>query len=105
MNAHEILHWLDDLRGSLGDATFSWNVVRGNIGAWPYQTAIAGVVTTVVYPPLRDRAEAFLKRHIEAGNAELHEKLNHLIRHSPDIPDYKPGSSQGYDSDRTEESP
>jgi transcription elongation factor GreA-like protein len=37
---------------------------------------------------MRKAIERFVKRHIEAGTAELHAKLDHIIEHHPDIPPY-----------------
>jgi hypothetical protein len=49
---------------------------------------IAGVATTVFYPPVRKAVEKYVKRHFEEGTAELHAKLDHIIEHHPDIPPY-----------------
>jgi hypothetical protein len=50
---------------------------------------LAAIATTLLYPPLRKAVEAFVKRHIADGTAELHAKLDHIIEHHPDIPPYK----------------
>jgi len=56
-------------------ATFIWVIV-------------AAIATTIFYPPLRKAVESFVKRHISAGTAELHAKLDHIIEHHPDIPPF-----------------
>lgn len=53
-------------------------------------TIIAVIVGSAIYPPIRRRVEAFVKRHANEANKELHEKLDHIIKHHPDIPDFKP---------------
>ena len=73
---HLLIHWLDDLRAQ-GDGTFSWNVVRGNIGAWPYQAALAALIAYAVWPPLRKRVHAFVDKKL----APVHEAIAHVHRH------------------------
>lgn len=55
---------------------------------------LAGIATTIFYPPLRRAVESFIKRHLAAGTAELHAKLDHIIEHHPDIPPYTPKTAE-----------
>jgi Tfp pilus assembly protein PilE len=60
----------------------------GDVVATLIWVIIAAIVTTIFYPPLRKAVERFVKRHLEAGTAELHAKLDHIIEHHPDIPPF-----------------
>jgi hypothetical protein len=51
---------------------------------------IAAIVGSVLYPPIRRRVEAFVKRHAHEANIELHRKLDHIIEYHPDIPPLPP---------------
>lgn len=103
MSWHLIVHWLDDLRGMFGNATFAWNVVRGNIGAVPWQAAIFSPFVALLWPKVREWIRTFLHKHIvipmqahvSTSNDEVrvlleeaHAKMDHIILHHPDIPDY-----------------
>jgi hypothetical protein len=105
---HTITHWLDDLRGALGQSTFSWNSVRGNIGAIPWQFALLTPLTLLLWPRVRRALEKLLKNHVTtplkehftAGHKELHAKLDlihakqdHIIKHHPDIPPFPEGAT------------
>lgn len=46
----------------------------------------AAIVTVIVWPPLRHRLEALMRRHFRAAHDELHRKLDHIIEHHPTIP-------------------
>lgn len=52
---------------------------------------VAGIVSfaalSLLWPRLRRAISKFVREHVSAGNAELHAKLDHIIKHSPDIPD------------------
>jgi hypothetical protein len=63
--------------------------IPGDVVATLIWVIIAGIATTLFYPPLRRAVETFLKKHITAGNAELHAKLDHIIAHHPDIPPFE----------------
>jgi len=60
--------------------------IPGDVVATLIWVIIAGIATTILYPPLRKAVERTIKRHFEEGTAELHAKLDHIIEHHPDIP-------------------
>lgn len=67
--------------------------IPGDVVATLVWVVIAGVVSAILWPPLRHRIEAFLRRHLRSEHAELHRKLDeanrrlqHVIDHHPDIP-------------------
>jgi hypothetical protein len=62
--------------------------IPGDVVATLIWVILAAIATTIFYPPVRKAVEKFVKRHIEAGTAELHAKLDHIIEHHPDIPPY-----------------
>jgi hypothetical protein len=64
--------------------------IPGDVVATFIWVILAAIATTILYPPMRRTLEAFVKRHIAAGTAELHAKLDHIIEHHPDIPPYHP---------------
>lgn len=86
---HLAVHYLDDLRHEF-ISTMAWEPIKTNIGAGIWWAVIVAIATTLVYPPLRRRASAFLTRHLHSENAELHRKLDHIIEHHPDIPPLPP---------------
>ena len=56
------------------------------------QTVVYAAVAVAVYPPLRKWAT----KEERAMRAELHSKVDHIIKHHPDIPDYvSPGHTDG----------
>ena len=56
------------------------------------QTVVYAAVAVAVYPPLRKWAT----QEERAMRAELHSKVDHIIKHHPDIPDYvSPGHTDG----------
>jgi hypothetical protein len=63
--------------------------IPGDVVGTLVWVVLAAVATTVLYPPLRHAAEAFVKRHLATEHAELHAKLDHIIKHHPDIPPYE----------------
>jgi hypothetical protein len=63
--------------------------IPGDVVATLIWVVLAAIATTLLYPPLRKAMEAFVKRHVSAGSAELHRKLDHIIEHHPDIPPYE----------------
>jgi hypothetical protein len=62
--------------------------IPGDVVATLIWVILAAIATTLLYPPLRKALESFVKRHIAAGTAELHAKLDHIIEHHPDIPPF-----------------
>ena len=81
------------LASAFGNWAYLWLWTSHGIGNYADDFTIL-VITVLVWPHLRHRIEAFAKRHVEAGNAELHAKLDHIIKHHPDIPafDAKPAA-------------
>ena len=70
-----------------------WGDVVGTL-VW---VVIAGIVTYLLYPPVREalkryeqRHLAAIKEHVTAESAELHRKIDHIIKHHPDIPPLPP---------------
>lgn len=76
-------HLLDDIRHALA-MMWTYSAWAGNISAG----IIVLVVSSLFWPPLRKRISAFLRGHLTSANSELHAKLDHIIFHSPDIPDF-----------------
>jgi len=83
---HLFIHYLDLARHEF-ISTLAWEPVKTNIGAGVWWAIIVTVVTTIVYPRFRKMLESFVKKHIKSENEELHNKLNHIIKNHPDIPD------------------
>lgn len=70
--------------------------VAPNILASAVQAVVVVLVLAVVYKPLKRRIEASLQRHkndLMSHAHDLHKELlarvNHIIRHHPDIPEYR----------------
>lgn len=85
---HLLIHYLDLARHEF-ISTMAWEPVKTNIGAGVWWAIIVAIVTSIVYPPLRKAIESFVERHVHAGNEELHRKLDHIIKHHPEIPELK----------------
>jgi len=83
---HLFIHYLDLARHEF-ISTMAWEPVKTNIGAGVWWAVIVTIVTSIVYPPLRRAIEAFVERHVHAGSQELHKKLDHIIKHHPEIPE------------------
>jgi hypothetical protein len=62
--------------------------IPGDVVATLIWVVLAAIATTLFYPPMRRAIEKFVKRHLEASTAELHAKLDHIIKHHPDIPPF-----------------
>ena len=80
-------HWLYVLWFSYG-----WPSDKGNGPEAIQEAAVVAVLTAVFVPLVRN----FIKREFAKAHAELHAhgellhaKLDHIIRHHPDIPDYE----------------
>jgi hypothetical protein len=57
------------------------------------QTIVYGLIAIAVIPPARHFVERHvdsIKAHVSAEHDAMHEHLDHIIRHSPDIPDFVP---------------
>jgi hypothetical protein len=72
--------------------------IAPNIVAGAVQWAIILIAAALLYPPIRRAIDAYvtghvqsLKAHVSAEHDALHEKLDHLIRHS-NVPDFEPTS-------------
>lgn len=71
---------------------YVWPSCKGNGPEAVIQTVVYGAIALVFVPPLRrwfGRHMEALKSHITAEHAAVHAKLDHVIKHSPDIPDFK----------------
>jgi hypothetical protein len=71
--------------------------VGPNLVASVVQWALIAIAVALLYPPARRAIERFAKRHVEdikahvtEEHALVHEKLDHVIKHSKDIPDFPP---------------
>jgi hypothetical protein len=78
--SHFTVHYLDDVRHAAA-IMWTYGAWAGNISAGVIVAAFA----SMFYPPVRKRLEAFIKSH-----NDLHDKLDHIIKHHPDIPDFIP---------------
>jgi len=81
-----------------------WPSLKGNGPEDVIATIGVAVLTALVWPPARRAVHRFVDRKLDtvkahmAGHhsaaaaelAELHRKLDHVIRHHPDIPDLPP---------------
>ena len=57
------------------------------------QTVLYATIAVLLVPPIRHAMERFAKRHVEslkahveAENRAIHAKMDHIIKHHPDIP-------------------
>ena len=69
--------------------------VGPNILASVVQWTTIAIVVSVLYPPVRHAIERFvehhvndLRAHVSAENRALHAKMDHIIKHHPDIPPF-----------------
>jgi uncharacterized membrane protein YccC len=60
--------------------------IWGDLLASAEYTLVGMCVATAVWPLLRNKVKGWVHRHFLG---ELHEKLDHLIRHSPEVPPYE----------------
>ena len=72
---------------------YAWSSDKGNGPEAIQQTIIYAAIAVVLIPPIRKAIERFAKRHVDSIKAHaaaehdaLHEKLDHIIHHSGDIP-------------------
>jgi len=75
---------------------FDRSFVGPNILAAIVQGMIVTLVVSALYPPIRHAIEKWVKKHkdevmahVSSENKFLHEKLDHVIKHHPDIPEFK----------------
>jgi hypothetical protein len=68
-----------------------------NLVASVVQAGAILIVGALLYPPTRRAFERYMHRHVEdikahvsAEHAALHKKVDHIIRHHPDIPEFDP---------------
>ena len=71
---------------------YAWPSLKGNGPEALIQTIAYAAIAVAVYPPLRKWAT----KEERAMRAELHRKVDHIIKWHPDIPDLPP--AQGTDS-------
>ena len=60
---------------------YFWASLKGNGPEAIIQTIVYAGIAYAVYPPFR--------KWLMHETGELHAKMDHIIRHHPDIPDYK----------------
>ena len=63
---------------------YTWPSLKGNGPEALAQTVAYAAVAFAVYPPLHRWAT----KEERAMNAELHRKVDHIIKYHPDIPDF-----------------
>jgi hypothetical protein len=82
-----------------------WPIDHSNVGpnlvASVVQYAIILIILALLYPPFRRAVEKFakehvkdIKEHISAEHDIFHEKLDHIIKHSNDIPEFVPSKER-----------
>lgn len=72
---------------------YFWPSLKGNGPEALVQTILYGLIALIFVPPVRRWAERHvhaLKEHITAEHAKVHEKLDFVIKHHPDIPEFHP---------------
>ena len=76
---------------------YFWSSLKGNGPEALVQTVVYGAIAVAIWPPARKAIDRFAKRHaddlkahVAAENAAIHEKLDHVIKHHPDIPAFHP---------------
>lgn len=93
---HDLIHWLDDLRHEL-ISTFGWEPVKTNIGAGVWWAALVAFTTYLLYPKMRKAVDGFMRNHLQHANHELRDRLDHIIMHHPDIPNFNNGGNMTID--------
>ena len=86
------MHWLWSLWFN-----YTYPSLKGNGPEAICQTLVYGVLAVILIPPVRRfvRAE-FAKVHTKIDHS--HELLQHVIKHSPDIPDFPRTNTPDSDS-------
>lgn len=82
---HDLIHWLDLFRHET-ISTLAWEPVKTNVGGGVWWAVLVAITTAIVYPPLRHWIEHELN--------QIHAKLDHIVKHHPDIPDIPAGRFQ-----------
>lgn len=69
--------------------------VGPNILASLIQWAVILIAVALIYPPTRRAIERYVQSHVDSIKSHVseehklvHEKMDHIIRHHPDIPDF-----------------
>ena len=60
---------------------YFWSSLKSNGPEALLQTVFYGAVGAALYPPTR--------RWIEREQKKLHQKMDHIIKHHPDIPEFE----------------
>lgn len=60
---------------------YFWPSLKGNGPEALIQTAVYGALAYILIPPVRD----WFNNHMKS----LHEKVDHIIKHHPDIPPFE----------------
>ena len=63
------------------------SAVGPNLVASVIQWALVLIVASLVYPPLRKAIDRWATAKFHSAHDALHSKLDHIIRHHPDIPE------------------
>ena len=79
------MNWLHHLWFS-----YAWPSDLGNGPEAVQQMILTAVIAVLLWPPTRKRIRLYLTRK----DSELHRKLDHIIKHHPDIPDLPPKDEQ-----------
>jgi hypothetical protein len=85
------LHW--DWASNLWFG-YTWPSLKGNGPEALVQTIVYGAIAVVLIPPVRKAIEKFAKRHVDSIKAHvsaehdaLHDKVDHLIKHTHGVPE------------------
>ena len=77
--------------------TYVWPSLKGNGPEDLLATILVAVIASVLWPPTRRRIEAFAARHVKSikqhvtdEHQAVRDRLDHIIEHHPDIPDFVP---------------
>jgi hypothetical protein len=77
---------------------YEWPSIKGNGPEDFTALAVVTVFTAVLYPPVRQAIDRYVKAHVDAikahvtaEHAHLHAKLDHVILHTKGIPNEIPG--------------
>ena len=65
---------------------YFWPSLKGNGPEALVQTLVYAAIAIVLYPPLRD----WITHEAHSGEKLLHDKLDHIIKHHPDVPPFVP---------------